>query len=138
MKNAVSLAVLGFVVAFGLILRAGEKPPDKFVRAMKDMAVAAQGVGQSNTAMEFGAVRKHAQSIKNALAVVDEYWDTLKNASATGLTKAAIKAAADMDTAAAVEESEGVTFAMTELQQACAECHAAHREQAPDGSYEIK
>ena len=139
MRNGFAAAVIGLVGLFGLaVVHAGEKPPAAFVKSMKALNAAVQVMAKASTSGDYSQVKENAAAAKEALSIVVEFWDTKKNASATGFAKDAIKASSDLETAAALDSSEGVAFALKEIQSNCAACHAAHREALPDGTFEIK
>ncbi len=139
MRNACAAAVIGLVGLFALaVLHAGEKPPEPFVKSMKAINAAVQALTKANAAGDFAEMKRNAVAMREALAVVVEFWDNKKTASATGFAKEAIKSSFDLEAAAALDSSEGVAYALKEIQVNCTACHAAHRETKPDGTFEIK
>jgi hypothetical protein len=139
MRNAFAAAVIGLVGLSGLaVVNAGEKPPAAFVKAMKTLNAAVQGMAKASSSGIYTDVKTDAAAARDALDVVVQFWDTKKNASAMDFAKEAIKATSDLETAAGEESREGVEFALKQIQGNCAACHAAHREALPDGTFEIK
>ena len=69
---------------------------------------------------------------------VKKYWTDKADSDAVRLATAAEKAAADLRVAAGLQSMEGIDYSAKELTDYCAQCHKAHREQLPDGTFQIK
>jgi hypothetical protein len=139
MRNAFAAAVIGFLGTFGVAaLGGGEKPPESFVNAMKTLNRSIDGITKATASGDFASVKKDAAAARQALDLVVEFWDTKKNASATGFARDAIQATSDLETAADQDSAEGVEFALKQIQSNCSACHKAHREALPNGGFEIK
>lgn len=139
MRNAFAAVVIGLVGVFGLaVVHAGEKPPETFIKAMKNINIAVADLSKANLSGDFPAVKKSAITMRENLNIVVEFWDTKKTAVATTFAKDAIKSVFDLEAAAALESAEGVTYSMKEIQTNCNACHTAYREAKPDGTFEIK
>ncbi len=131
--SAVGLAAVGVIV-----MLAAEKPPESYVKLMKDTNTAAQGLRGHMQAKDYDALATDAASLKKLFADTEAFWVARKTEDAIGFAKSAGKAAADLETAAKAKNSDGVTAAAMELNHTCMGCHTAHRERLPDGSSEIK
>jgi hypothetical protein len=137
MRHEWALATCGFIGMLGLVVMTAEKPPDEYSQAMKNIGAAAQSANTAIQAQDFDMVSKNAASIIEAFPVVEKYWNG-KAADAVQLVHTASKAASDMRVAAGLQSSEGVAYAAKELNGTCMQCHTAHRETLPDGSFQIK
>ncbi len=126
-----------FIGVFGLVFIAAEKPPDDYSKAMKDIGAAATAANKAMTEQNYEAVSKSAVAIINAFPVVEKYW-TGKADDGVKLSRTAVKAAGDLRALADIKSSDGVADAMKDLTAACGQCHMAHRERLPDGTFEIK
>jgi hypothetical protein len=137
MRNGRALLTCGVLGAFGLALMAAETPSDQYSKAMKDIGAAAQSLNKAVPAEDFDTVAKNAAAIIEAFPVVEKYW-TGKAEDAVRVVRTATKAAADLRVAAGLKSSEGVAYSAKELADACMQCHTAHRERLPDGTFQIK
>jgi cytochrome c556 len=129
---AVLLAVFGFAVV------ASEKPPDSYVKNMKETNAAAADLRKSVEAKDYAAAAKQAAQLRTLFENTLSFWEQRKADDAIGFAKAGAKAADDLESAAKTKNAEAVTAANTALQASCKSCHDAHRERLPDGSSEIK
>ena len=137
MRKRLAIVTCGLVGVFGLAVMAAEKPPDSYSKAMKDIGAAAMSIDKATAAGDYDAVSKSAGAIVDAFPVVEKYW-TGKAEDAVMLAQAAAKAAGDLRAVAGLQSSEGVAFSAKELTAACTQCHMAHREALPDGTFQIK
>ncbi len=137
MQKRLGLAVCGFVGVFVLAVFTAEKPPEDYVKAMKDVAAGVQASNKALQDQDFEAVSKNAASMIDALAIVEKYW-TGKSEETLKVARTAAKAASDMRVAAGLMSAEGVAYSAKELSATCATCHTAHREKMADGTYGIK
>jgi cytochrome c556 len=137
MRKTWALVTCGFIGVFGLAGLTAEKPPDDYSKAEKGIGAAAQTLTMAIKAEDFDTVSTSAGTIVDAFPVVEKYW-TGKAEDAVKFAQAAAKAAADLRAVAALKSSDGVAYSAKELTDACQQCHAAHREMLPDGSFQIK
>lgn len=121
----------------GLVVRAAEKPPENYQRAMQTLGVFAGAIDKAIAAEDYAAVTKLAVPAREAFVVTESYW-TGKSSDAKQIAQAAGKAMADLVTAAGLTSREGVEYSAAEVKSSCAACHMAHRESQPDGSFLIK
>lgn len=126
------------VTLFGLPLFASEKPSAAYVRAMKGMQSATLGVSAAVTAKDYDAVARHAATFKGSFAMAESFWTAKKVDDAIAASKAGLKGAADLGTAARAKDDEGIAAARRAVAGSCASCHTPHRERLPDGTFEIK
>ena len=125
------------VASMAVAVRAAEKPPADFQKAMKDLGAAMGALAKPGASEEYAQAKTHAQSSKDAFAVVVKYWNAKGAADAIKLADTGAKAAADLFVSADLSSSEGIQAAMKDMGATCAACHTAHREKTADG-FEIK
>jgi hypothetical protein len=133
---ALAIASAGLIA--GVTLRAGEKPPESYVKLMKDTNTAAQALRGHVEAKDYGAIAADAMTLKKLFADTEAFWAARKTEDAIGISKTGANAAADLETAAKAQNDEGVTTAAKAVTGTCTGCHTAHRERLPDGTSEIK
>ena len=138
MRRVCGSLVLSAVAVFGLTLFAGEKPPESYVKNMKDTNAAAQELRKGLDAKDFDAVARQAAALKTLFENTRTFWEQRKTEDAIGVAKTGSKAAADLETAAKAKNEEAVAAAAKALQGTCKTCHDAHRERLQDGTSEIK
>ena len=126
------------VAVFGLVAIASEKPPESYVKNMKDTNAEAAELRKSVEVKNYDATAQHAATLKTLFANTLSFWENRKTDDAVGFAKAGIKAATDLESAAKAKNEEGVTTSAKALNATCKSCHDAHRERLPDGSSEIK
>lgn len=125
-------------VALGLAVRANEKPPESYQKAMKDLGAANQSLRNNVTAKDYDAVAKDAATFKASFATALAFWTAKKADDAVTLAQTGAKGAADLETAAKAKNEESVAAAQRAVGATCAACHMAHRERLQDGTFEIK
>jgi cytochrome c556 len=130
--------VFGGILIVGLTGVANEKPPEAYVKNMKETNAAAQQLRKSVETKDYEAVAKQAATLKTLFENTQSFWETRKMDDAVGFAKEGAKAAADLESAAKAKNDEGVASANKTLQATCKTCHDAHRERLPDGTSEIK
>ena len=131
--SAAALAAVGAIVVM-----AAEKPPESYVKLMKDTNTTAQGLRGHMQAKDYDAIASDAASLKKLFADTEAFWVARKAEDAIGFAKSGGKAAADLETAAKAKNDDGVATSARALNGTCMGCHTAHRERLPDGSFEIK
>lgn len=131
---------------------ASEKPPESYRKSMQTLEAFSESIGPAMTDADYDAVTRSAVSAKEAFGTVEYFWKTRKGAAlaardaadavksdeAAKLAWAGAKAAADLGVAASLRNSEGIAFAAQAITGLCAGCHARHREQMADGTFQIK
>ena len=132
------LVLLGTVSVLGLTVIAGEKPPESYVKNMKETNATAQELRKSVEAMDYVAIAREAATLKTLFATTLSFWEERKMEDAVGVAKSGAKAASDLEAAAKAKNDETVASAAKTLQGTCKTCHDAHRERLPDGTSEIK
>lgn len=140
MRTSVVLVTLGLVGVFSLTIVASDPPPADYQAAMKTLGAAMQTVAKDAAAkeMDFDALVAAAKLMADPFKVTATFWDLKKTSDALEWAKTGGMKAFDLQTAAALGSEEGVQFALKELQTQCGACHARHREQMPDKSFQIK
>ena len=138
MRGKAKWLALGAIVTCGLTIFAGEKPPESYVKNMKDTNAAAQELRKNLDAKNYEAIAKNAATLKTLFANTLSFWEDRKMEDAVGVAKSGAKAAADLETAAKDKNDDTVASAGKILLGTCKTCHDVHRERLPDGTSEIK
>jgi cytochrome c556 len=138
MRGNAKWLALGTVVAWGLTLFAGEKPPESYVKNMKETNAAAQELRKNLEAKNYDGIANNAATLKTLFENTRSFWESRKMDDAVELAKSGGKAAGELETAAKSKNEEAVTTAAKTLNGTCKTCHDAHRERLPDGTSEIK
>jgi cytochrome c556 len=133
------LSMLAVTVALGInLLAANEKPSDAMKAVMNANAAANTSARAAAKAMDYDTLVKDAGSYRANLAYIDAYMSHKKMDAAATIAKNGMKAAMDLETAAAAKNQAGVDTALTAVTGTCGACHKQFREQLPDKTYEIK
>src|SRR4029078_12980391 len=125
-RLALAVAVVGLVGAISI--RAAEKPPESYVKLMKDTNTAAEGLRGHAQAKDYDATATDAAALKKLFTETEAFWAARKTEDAIGFAKTGGKAADDLATAAKSKNEEGVATAARALNGTCMGCHTAHRE----------
>jgi cytochrome c556 len=131
------LTAVTLVFMLGLALHAADKPPDDFVKAMKDAAAFAQDMTKPEAEFDFATAKRYVPIVRDAFAVIERYWLDRNQSRAyfkdIALAEEMIKLASDMGVAANLQSAEGVKASVRDLTSRCAVCHDVRREKGPDG-----
>src|SRR4051812_2254654 len=100
--------VLCAMMAFGFVVRAGEKPPESYVKNMKDTNAAAQELRKNLDAKDYDGIAKNAATLKMLFATTQSFWEERKMDDAVSVAKSGAKAAADLETAAKTKSDDSV------------------------------
>jgi cytochrome c556 len=138
MRGRSGWLALGVAAALGLVVVAGEKPPESYVKNMKDTNAANSSVRKNVEAKDYDAVAKDAATLKELFSSTEEFWTKRNADDAVAAAKAAVKSATDLETAAKAKDATAVADAAKAVNASCKTCHDAHRERLPDGTSEIK
>jgi cytochrome c556 len=137
MRKCVSITLA--VAAMGVVaMLAAEKPPESYVKLMKDTNTAAQGLRGHVQAKDYDGIAADAAALKKLFADTEAFWTPRKADDAIGFAKSGAKAAADLETAARAKNDDSIATAARAVNGTCLGCHTTHRERLPDGSSEIK
>jgi len=114
---------------FGLVLAAQEKPTMEFQDAMKSNAevTGPMGLRAHITAKDYDAVGKDAATLRANFTKIEAFWTQRKTDDAIAWSKAGVKAAADLDTAAKAKDDAGIAAAQRGIAATCRDCHQEHR-----------
>jgi cytochrome c556 len=123
---------------FAVMIAANEKPPEEYVKNMKDTNAAARSLKDNVDGKKWDGAAADAAKLKTLFANTLSFWEKRNAEDAVSAAKAGAAAAGDLETAAKAKNEEGVMTAQKALTGACKTCHDAHRERLPDGSSEIK
>ena len=138
MRATTAWLMLGAAAAWGLTVFASEKPPESYVKNMKETNAAAQELRKNLDAKNYDGIAKNAAALKTLFANTQSFWEERKMEDAVGFAKSGAKAAADLETAAKAHNEETVASTGKALLDTCKTCHDVHRERLPDGTSEIK
>lgn len=136
--HAFALAVLAAGALAIVTVIAGEKPPESYVKLMKDTNTVAQALRGHVQAKDYDAIAADAAALNKLFADTEAFWTARKIDDAIAFSKTGAKGAADLEAAAKAKNEEGVATAARAVNGTCLGCHTAHRERLPDGSSEIK
>ena len=78
-------------------------------------------------AKDYDAIVNDAATLKANFAKVEAFWSERKVDDAINFSKAAAKAATDIETAAKAKDNVGVAKAQSALADTCRDCHLVHR-----------
>jgi cytochrome c556 len=138
MRGRSGWLALGAAAALGMAVMASEKPPESYVKNMKDTNAANSSVRKNVEAKDYEAVAKDAATLKSLFSTTEEFWTKRNADDAVTAAKAAVKSATDLETAAKAKDAAAVADAAKAVNATCKTCHDAHRERLPDGTSEIK
>ncbi len=138
MRGKVRAAAVIAAVVVGFTVMANEKPSPEYQAAMKNLGAANQGMRGDVTNKDYAAIEKHAATYKASFTVANAFWSAKKADDAIKLTEDGLKGAADLDASAKAKNDEGIAMAQRGIGATCRGCHAVHREQLPDMTFEIK
>ena len=140
MRGKLTVMAVCAAVAFGLTVRANEKPTMEFQDIMKSNAAANGPMGLRGhiPAKDYDAIAKDAATLRANFGKIETFFAAKKVDDAIKFAKAGAKAAGDLEAAAKARDVAGITAAQMALAPNCGGCHMAHREQLPDKTYEIK
>ncbi len=138
----------GVLTLAGLAADASEQPTEDYVDAMKTLDAVALGLSHAVDAWDHGAMNQYVLRARPALDIVLKYWrDRGVDETDDAITalRAAVRAVSEISVAVHLMSIspnpvavEGAQIALENLKAACTTCHAAHREEHPDGSFRIK
>ena len=154
-KFALSLlvATLGFAVTV-----LAEKPPKDFQDLMKSngsiidislgMVRRTTGAGVGDNApstlrayiraKDYDGIAKDAATLKANFTKIEAFWTQRKIEDAITFSKAAVKAASDLEAAAKAKDDAAISVSTNAAAATCRGCHQAHRAQnAVDGTFDI-
>ena len=154
MCNKLTAFVLSAVVVLVLPVRAGEKPPEAYQKAEKDLNAANTALRTDVKEIAYDNLQKDALAMRAAFNVMLDYWKEKKAEDAIKLAQDGIKGTMDLEAAAKAMNYQAVMGAQNSisggnnlaftgvgaesLPGTCVGCHLAHRQRMPDGTYEIK
>jgi cytochrome c553 len=157
MRRVFGVSLLVMIVGFGIAVWATEKPPKDFQDLMKsngsiiDITLGTVG---NNTgggggsepaslrahmrAKDYEGIAKDAATLRANFTKIEAFWVARKVDDAINFSKAALKASADLETAAKAKDDAGVSASASAVAATCRSCHQAHRiMQLVDRTFEI-
>src|SRR5712671_8066101 len=108
MHKTFVLSSLILAAGFGLTLAANEKPTEDYSSTMKSNGATGQALRRDVMAKDYAAIAKDASTFKANFAKIEAFWAGKKVDDAIVWSKAASKAAADLETAANAKNDDGV------------------------------
>jgi hypothetical protein len=141
------LAILGMCTAVivALPIRAAEKPPESFQKAMQDIGASnaevrkdAKTIEGSGAYPDYTLLDNDIARLRPAFITVLAFWTEKKQDDAVKLAQTALKAVEDLEKAGKEKNYDSLMLAVNALGGTCGPCHTAHRERKEDGSFEIK
>jgi hypothetical protein len=155
---ALRCCVIAFTVVSVVSVVANEKPTTEFQELMRANAAIVDLGGTSSFGKEtnidassdaslsnhiqkkdYDGIAQDALALKANLEKIATFWNEKKVEDAANLSKTALKAADDLETAAKAKNSAGITAAHFALANACRQCHLAHRVvMLTDRSFQIR
>ena len=155
MSRTFALSLLLASLAFTVTVLA-EKPPKDFQDLMKSngsiidislgMVRSSVGGGEGGPttlrahirAKDYDGIGQDAATLKANFTKIDAFWTQRKVEDAMKFSKAAVKAATDLEAAAKAKDDAGISTAANAVAATCRGCHQAHRViQVVDGTFEI-
>ena len=131
--------MLAVAIAFGInLLAANEKPSDAMKAVMNANAATNTTARAAAKAMDYATLVNDAGTYRANLAYIAAFMSHKKMDAAATIANGGMKAAMDLETAAAAKNQAGVDAALTAVTGTCGACHKQFREQLPDKTYEIK
>ena len=142
MRRLLLFAGFAMATAAGLIAQSAEKPPEDFVKAMKDLRAFTQAMTMKDAEFDFEATRPWVVTVRDAFGTVEKYW-TDRNQEGKyfveiNTARDGTKAASDMGVAIALMSPEGIAASVKDIAGRCQACHEKRREKAADGGFLIK
>ena len=137
MRKGWLFIMCGFVGLLAFTVLASEKPPSDYANAMQAIAGAQAAAAKATAAEDYDAIETHAATMVDAFLVIEKYWSA-RSPEVLPMVRSAAKAASDLRVSSQQRSLEGVAYSAKELSAACANCHNAHRETMPDGTFQIK
>ena len=158
MSKTFGSLLLAIGVFFAVTVAAIDMPPKDFQEIMKangeivDLSAGTQAgdsgnrgaykkptslVGHMRT-RDYAGIVQDATTLKANVAKIEAFWTAKNVEDAIGFSKATIKAATDLETAAKAKDDAAIAAASTALVVNCHGCHTAHRVlMFGDGSFRI-
>ena len=155
MSRTFGVSLLVALLTFA-VTGSAEKPPKDFQDLMKSngsiidvsLGMTRSGVGGLDAgpaslrgyirAKDYDNIAKDAATLKANFTRIEAFWAQRKVEDAVNFSKAAIKAATDLEAAAKAKDDAAVSASTNAVAATCRGCHQAHRAQnAVDGTFEI-
>ena len=87
MRATTGWLMLGAAAAWGLTVFASEKPPESYVKNMKETNAAAQELRKNLDAKSYDGIAKNAAALKTLFANTQSFWEERKMEDAVGFAK---------------------------------------------------
>jgi hypothetical protein len=159
MSSTFGLSLLAASVGFAVTVLATDKPPKEFQDIMKSngsivdislgmvRSIGGPGLGQGGTttlrahirAKDYDGIAADAATLKANFMKVEAFWTQRKVDDAINFSKAAVKAATDLEAAAKANDDARISMSANAVAATCRDCHQAHRVMnLADGTFEIQ
>ena len=147
MRKTFGLSLLALAVAFAAVLVAIEKPPKDLQDLMKSngsivdislgieraavdakgAAVAPPSLKAHVKAKDYDGIASDAATLKANFTKVEAFWTQRNIDDAIKISKAAVKASADLEAAAKAKDDVAISSSANAVAATCRDCHQAHR-----------
>ena len=147
MRKTFGLSLLLLAVAFATVLVAIEKPPKELQDLMKSngsivdislgierSAVDAKGAAVAQPSLrghikakDYDAIASDAKTLNENFAKIEVFWTQRNVDDAITISKAAVKASADLEAAAKAKDDMSISSSANAVAATCRDCHQAHR-----------
>ena len=105
----VHLLTMLALVAVGVVtVLSAEKPPEAYVKLMKDTNTAAQSLRGHVQAKDYDGIAADATALRKLFADTEAFWAARKVDDAIGFAKTGGKAASELETAAKARNEDGM------------------------------
>jgi hypothetical protein len=138
MRGQARWLALGAAAVFVVTVMASEKPPDSYVKNMKETAAAQKSLKENVEAKNWDGAAKDAATLKQLFQNTQDFWTKRNTEDALTQAKKGEAEAISLEKAAMAKNEQAVLDAQKNLAMTCKTCHDAHRERMPDGTSEIK
>jgi hypothetical protein len=105
---------------------------------MKDIQAAQQNLKKAVDAKTAAAAMADAVKMHDAFLQVEAFWKQRNTEDAVKSAGDSVQAASKVVAAAKTDNADDLAAGFTAVGAQCRNCHTAHRERLPDGTYKIK
>jgi mono/diheme cytochrome c family protein len=105
---------------------------------MKSNAATVADINKNLTAKDGAAAHTSVRKLQENLAMVMAYWQSRNVTDGVRFALDATYGLAQVDVLISQSKFDDAAAALKTAQGSCANCHMAHRDRAPDGTFKIK
>ena len=136
MKLAFGLALCACLT--GAVLWAQGDDFAEYQGWMKSNAATVADINKNLTAKDGAAAHTGVRKLQENLAMIMAYWQSRNVTDGVRFALDATYGLAHVDVLISHSKFDDAAAALKTAQGSCANCHMAHRDKAPDGSFKIK